>query len=123
MKLLIDNALSPTIAEGLSNAGYDAVHVRDLGMQSATDEQIFLHSEEEERVIISADTDFGALLALRKKARPSFILIRKNLDTRLYQILELLCDVLPKLEEDLAQGAVVTITDERIRIRKLPISY
>lgn len=108
MKLLIDNALSPTIAEGLSNAGYDAVHVRDLGMQSATDEQIFLHSEEEERVIISADTDFGALLALRKKARPSF---------------ELLCDVLPKLEEDLAQGAVVTITDERIRIRKLPISY
>lgn len=116
MKLLIDNALSPTIAEGLSNAGYDAVHVRDLGMQSATDEQIFLHSEEEERVIISADTDFGALLALRKKARPS-------LDTRPYQILELLCDVLPKLEEDLAQGAVVTITDERIRIRKLPISY
>ncbi|MCL5978017.1 MAG: DUF5615 family PIN-like protein [Nitrospirae bacterium] len=35
MKFLIDNALSPIIAQGLQKAGFEAIHVRDIGLHAA----------------------------------------------------------------------------------------
>ena len=45
MRFLLDNALSPVVAQKLVGAGHDALHVRDLGMQAATDEEIFEEAE------------------------------------------------------------------------------
>ncbi len=48
MRFLIDNALSPVVAERLRAAGHDAVHVRDYGLGAASDEEVFARSAQEE---------------------------------------------------------------------------
>jgi uncharacterized protein with PIN domain len=52
MKFLIDNALSPRVAGGLRAAGHDAVHVRDIGLAAATDEELFELAAAESRIIV-----------------------------------------------------------------------
>ena len=76
MRFLVDNALSPALATLLTQAGHDALHVRTIELQRAEDIVIFDKAAAEDRIVVSADTDFGALLAARNVQKPSVIQFR-----------------------------------------------
>jgi len=74
--LLLDNNLSPRLVPLFGAADIDAVHVRDLGLARATDDQVMATAVRLDRVIVSADTDFGQLLARTRATKPSVVLVR-----------------------------------------------
>lgn len=117
----MDQCLSADLAEGLVTAGHDAAHVSAYGLSRAADEEILARAVVEDRVLISADTDFGGLLAARDSALPSVILFRRRSRRRPHEQAMILLSNLEALEEDLSAGAIAVIDDHGIRIRRLPI--
>src|SRR5262249_40851211 len=121
VKFLIDNALSPQVAMLLRNAGHDAIHVREYGLQQATDVEIVERAALEFRVVVSADTDFGTLLALRRQALPSVVLFRGATSRSAQGVVERLLLELARVRSSLDAGCILTLEPSRSRVRRLPI--
>lgn len=73
MRFLIDEMFGPAVAEGLSAAGHDAVHVRAIGLGGAPDEDVLTRAVADDRVVITENAaDFVPLLDERVAAgRPT----------------------------------------------------
>ncbi|MBI4197590.1 MAG: DUF5615 family PIN-like protein [Chloroflexi bacterium] len=121
MRFLVDASLSPTVARLLHLAGHDALHLLDYGALTDSDPDVLLRAEQESRVLVSADTDFGTLLARSEAMAPSVILFRGGLEHLPALQTELLLANLVSLQMDLEHGSIVVIEPGRIRVRPLPL--
>jgi predicted nuclease of predicted toxin-antitoxin system len=121
LRLFIDANLSPVVAVRLREAGHDCIHVGDVGLLSAPDDEILARAAADDRVIISADADFGTLLALGNYPKPSFVLLRSADHLTPMDQGQLLAANLPAVEAELAAGAIVTLARGRLRVRSLPV--
>jgi predicted nuclease of predicted toxin-antitoxin system len=120
-RLLLDQGLPRSAARFLGDAGWDVLHVGDIGMARSSDADILDYARREQRVCVTLDADFHTRLAVSGASRPSTIRVRiEGLNGR--ALAELLKRVWPELGVALEDGAMATITDRSIRLRRLPIA-
>jgi predicted nuclease of predicted toxin-antitoxin system len=122
VRFLLDQNQSPLLADLLNAVGHDAIHTRDIGLSRASDVDVLARTKLDGRVLITADTDFGELLARSGDDAPSVLLLRRHDRRRAEAVAELILANLDAIESDLTSGALVVFDGDRIRIRTLPIN-
>jgi predicted nuclease of predicted toxin-antitoxin system len=119
-RLLLDQGLPRSTAALPAQTGWDAIHVSEIGMSRADDLDILQRARAEARICVTLDADFHSLLAIKGEREPSVIRIRKEgLDG--LALAALLQDIWPGIEDALKGGAMVTVTERSVRVRRLPI--
>lgn len=121
MKLLIDANPSPKILDPLREAGFEVGHVVDVGLLTSSDDDIFDHAARHGFVVVTADSDFPMMLAVRSAAAPSVVHLRHVAELRTEDQASLLLANLPLISDDLERGAVVSQSPDRLAVRDLPV--
>jgi predicted nuclease of predicted toxin-antitoxin system len=119
--LLLDQGLPHTTVKHLDKSGWDVQHVSDIGMSCATDREILDVARNDSRAVVTLDADFHTMLALDGASSPSVIRIRRE-GLKGRELAELLCEIWPKIEQNVTQGAMITVTEDSVRIHNLPVS-
>jgi predicted nuclease of predicted toxin-antitoxin system len=76
VRLLADMNISPETVAYLRTLGHDAIRVSDVLAASATDATIVAYAARDNRVVLTQDLDFSALIALSGGVTPSAITLR-----------------------------------------------
>jgi predicted nuclease of predicted toxin-antitoxin system len=118
--LFLDQAL-PVRAEGiLRQRGWDTLHATTAGMSTTPDSEILEWCREVGRVIVTHDHGFHQLIALADAGGPSVIRIRlQGLNHE--QIASVIERVARAHAEALASGSLISVTRDRVKVRKLPL--
>jgi predicted nuclease of predicted toxin-antitoxin system len=110
------------VAKLLREAGHDATHVTEVGSGNTDDAEILDAAADGARAIVTADTDFGALLAARGTSSPSVVMLRSSDHLTPDEQARLIVTVLVRVGDELEQGAIASVTTARVRLRNLPVA-
>lgn len=120
MNLLLNMNVNREMAAPLKKRGHVCRHVGDIGMSRAKDVEIVAEAKRTGEVIITHDLDYGHLLAFSGEKAPSVVILRLR-DLRLNDVMSRLDAVWDEIEKPLQTGAIVSLSDNSLRIRNLPI--
>lgn len=120
MKILIDMNLSPDWVPLLRKSGIEAIHWSKTGNHRAPDHEIMEWARLNEYIVFTHDLDFGAILAATGTHSPSVIQIRTQ-DVSPSLLEKHVLHILQHYKDHLKKGALVTLDEDKSRIRILPI--
>ena len=83
---------------------------------------IFDRASAEDRIVVSADTDFGAVLAARTVQKPPVIQFRGRGSRKPDALAHAILSNLSQIADALGSGSIVTFEPSRVRVRSLPIN-
>lgn len=105
----------------LAAAGHDAVHASDIGLSLAKDSDLLRRAADENRVVVTLDADFHALLADSLAKAPSVIRIRDE-GMKGAEVTDAIIGLARRFGDQLAGGCAMTVRSRRVRYRMLPLN-
>ena len=106
--------------DALRRSGYHISRVTDHLPPTSTDRRIIVLAERLGAAIITQDLDFSALVAQSGKTSPSILSLRVG-NVSCQHVTDFLLAILPTVEKELQQGAIISVDDVGTRIRLLPV--
>lgn len=119
-RFIADLQISPLTVSDLQSTGYQITRITDYLPSTASDDEIIEFAIRQGAVIITQNLDFSSLIAQSGLSQPSVISLRIG-NAKPEVIAQILQQVLPQIEKELAAGAIVSVEETRFRVRKLPV--
>ncbi|MGN7887080.1 DUF5615 family PIN-like protein [Dyadobacter sp. 22481] len=121
MKILIDMNLSPVWVKYFAENAMMSKHWSEIGKASDPDKVIFEYAKQNGFVVFTHDLDFGTILAATNAKAPSVFQIRShNLLPEAIGPTVLKC--FHDYESFLRLGCLITLFDQKSKIRLLPLN-
>jgi len=113
------NISSLTVNE-LKKLGWNIVRVSEILEVQTSDIELLSFAREHNKVLITQDLDFSALLAVGGYEKPSVINIRVENPNPDF-ITSRLVEVVSRMKKELEEGAIVSVDEVSARYRNLPL--
>jgi len=120
LEFLANMNISPLTVEQLRKHGWNIVRVSEVMNKESKDIDILAYAQKQNKVVVTQDLDFSAILALSGYGKPSLINLRLE-NPRPDLVTTRIIDVVSTMEKELEEGVVVTIDETSARYRNLPI--
>jgi predicted nuclease of predicted toxin-antitoxin system len=120
MRLVLDQGVPRDAASLLRSLGYDCIHVGEIGMSKAADEEILAFSLRKKALVVTLDVDFHAILAVSGAQEPSVIRVRLQ-GMGAPEVVEVVGKVLIRFEQELKGGSLITVKAHKTTCHRLPI--
>ncbi|MCA2716615.1 DUF5615 family PIN-like protein [Microcystis sp. M169S2] len=120
MKFLLDQDVYAITARFLIDAGHDVVLVAQLGLSQASDEEILRTSQQENRILVTRDRDYGNLVFVR--AVGTGVIYLRVLPTTVNAVHGELAQIIKNYSEVELAGAFIVVEPDGHRFRK-PLLY
>ena len=120
MRFLADMGISPKTVAFLQSLDHDSVHLHDQGLDRLEDPAILAKAQEEDRILLTNDLDFGELIAVSGARLPSIVVFRLR-NMRPEMVSRYLQGIIDQHGESLEKGAIISVTEGQVRVRLLPL--
>ncbi|OGB90192.1 hypothetical protein A2625_04335 [candidate division WOR-1 bacterium RIFCSPHIGHO2_01_FULL_53_15] len=118
VKFLVDANLPYSSKMLLKKLGFDAVHVRDVKLNTASDEKIFRYAQRQGRIILTRDLDFAAAIKFRPGKHQGIIVMRISYLMTAQQINGILEDFMRNVSRAKLKKSLVILEIGRYRLRR-----
>ncbi|MCE2440246.1 MAG: DUF5615 family PIN-like protein [Candidatus Latescibacteria bacterium] len=118
MRFIVDADLPRSVSQVIAQYGHEAVDVRDIGMMSASDEEIVQYARDERLCLLSGDLGFADVRRYLPSKYHGIVIMRLPRHATSSFIERLLSSFLEQLQNfPLLRGKLAIVESGRVRIR------